>query len=110
MTNKLTKTPVQPVLSDEMRLRRERCGPGEFVCVMLVQLLLLAVFAPGDGGRWLRYALPLVVVGNLVVYKALVRDASRRLKHAGHLVAVLAAVAVVTGILTSIGLAVFDVP
>jgi len=102
--------PLKPANSKESVSGRERCGPGEFLCCMIAQLLVLAIIAPGDGGRWLRHVLPLAMAGNLVVYLALVRDGARRLRHAGHLAAVLAAVALVTGLLASIGLAVFDLP
>ena len=110
MTKRPTDPPEQPLNPTESLLGRERCGLGEFFCVMIGQLLVLAMIAPGDGGRWLRHVLPLAMAGNLVVYLALVRDGARRLRHAGHLAAVLAAVAVVIGLLASIGLAVFDVP
>lgn len=108
MTKRSTDPPEQPGSPTESMSGRERCGPGDFFCVMIGQLLVLAMIAPGDGGRWLRHVLPLAMAGNLIVYLALLRDGSRRPRHAGHWAAVLAAVAAVTGLLVTTWMAFVD--
>lgn len=39
----------------------------DFVFSTLVQWVLAVVLAPGDGGRWVRRAIPFLLVGNLLL-------------------------------------------